>query len=121
VRLQVLGFVVATGITTAAGPATHGLLAERNKTTCSASPLCELEGFVILTCTNVAGGFEGANFDKVVKLDNGMIFEFREYHYHYAYHPEAVVLARPVIYQGKSVTLHKLLIDDEVYDVFRIR
>ncbi len=59
----------------------------------------------------------------MVKLDNGMIFEFHTYSYFYSYHPDVVVFAKTDEYGGKSVTLYKLVLEDEddVFDVTRIR
>ena len=83
----------------------------------------ELEGYTVVACTHATGTLEGADFDKLVRLDNGMIFEFQTYSYFYAYHPAVVVFADSVQYQGKSVTIYKLVIgdEDEVFDVRRIR
>jgi hypothetical protein len=83
----------------------------------------ELEGYTVIACTHATGELEGADFDKLVKLDNGMIFEFQTYSYFYAYHPAVVVFADSVLYQNKSVTLYKLVIgdEDEIFDVRRIR
>jgi hypothetical protein len=41
----------------------------------------ELVGYTIADCTHVSGELEGVDFDKLVKLDNGMIFEFHDYSY----------------------------------------
>jgi hypothetical protein len=83
----------------------------------------ELLGYTVVACTHASGELEGADFDKVVKLDNGMVFEFQSYSYFYAYRPAVVVFAKTVEYQGKTLTLHKLLIgdEDEVFDVIRIQ
>ncbi len=88
-----------------------------------ASNFSELVGYTVVACTNATGELEGADFDKLVKLDNGMIFEFHTYSYFYAYHPDVVIFSRTVQYQGKSVTLYKLVIEDEdeVFDVTRAR
>jgi hypothetical protein len=82
-----------------------------------------LVGYTVIACTHATGELEGADYDKLVKLDNGMIFEFNTYSYFYAYRPDVVVFAKTVQYQGKSVTLHKLLIgdEDEVFDATRVR
>jgi hypothetical protein len=93
-------------------------------TAIDASRFHELVGYTVLTCTNAAGEVEGADFDKLIKLDNGMVFEFETYDYFYAYHPDVVVFAKTVqTSQGKSVTLYKLVIEDEdeVFDVHRVR
>jgi hypothetical protein len=88
-----------------------------------ASQFNELMGYTVVACTNATGELEGADFDKIVKLDDGMIFEFRTYSYFYAYHPDVVVFAKTVEHGGKSVTLYALVIEDEdeVFDVIRIR
>ena len=99
---------------------THGLPTGK-RSMCEASDLCEVVGYVVLACSNVVGEFEGAEFGKSVSLDNGMIFTFDEYKYSYSYHPDAVVLARNAMYQGKQLTVYKLVIDDETYEVTRVR
>jgi hypothetical protein len=88
-----------------------------------AGELHELLGYTVVSCTNASGEVEGADFDKPIKLANGMLFEFETYSYFYAYSPDVVVFAKTVEYQGKSVTLYKLLIgdEDELFDVRRIR
>jgi len=49
----------------------------------SASELGGLVGYTVVASTNASGELEGADYDKVVKLDNGMIFEFQTYDYFY--------------------------------------
>jgi len=88
---------------------------------CDASDLSEIVGYTATASSNVTGEFEGADFDKPVKLDNGMIFEFTEYHYSYSYRPDVIVFAQSVTYEGRSMTLYKLFIDDELYDATRVR
>jgi hypothetical protein len=94
--------------------------------------LADLVGYTVLAATNVKGSFEGADYDKLVGLDNGWIFEFKTYHYHYAYHPVAIVFAKRTTAQElralglKSVPedgiiTYKLIIEDEVYDVSRVK
>jgi hypothetical protein len=88
-----------------------------------ASQFDELVGYTVVACTHAAGELEGADFDKLIKLDNGMIFEFQTYSYFYAYRPDVVIFSKAAQYQGKSVTLYKLIIEDEddVFDVTRVR
>jgi len=91
-----------------------------------------LVGFIIVATTNVRGDFEGADFDKPVALDNGMIFEFSTYSYTYSYRPSAVVMARIFTIDEmrrfgmnppptRPITIYKLIINDEIYDVQRVR
>ena len=96
-------------------------VASVKRLTCDASDLCESVGYVIVTCSNVVGDFEGADFGKSVSLDNGMIFTFNEYKYTYSYRPDAVVLAHNVTFQGTQHVVYKLLIEDETYEVTRVR
>ncbi len=88
---------------------------------CDASDLSEIVGYTAVTSTNVVGEFEGADYDKPVKLDNGMIFEFTEYNYSYSYRPDVIIFARSATIQDRQVNLYKLLIADELYDVIRVR
>ena len=81
--------------------------------------LGEMVGWTVAVDTNIQGEFEGPDFDKVVKLDNGWIIEFEDYDYFYEYHPEIVIFTT----QFKGVTLYRAVIDggDDVYDIRRIR
>ena len=99
------------------------LLSAPRASAVDASTFNELLGYTVAACTNAAGELEGADFDKLVKLDNGMIFEFHTYDYFYAYRPEVVVLTKTVHLDTKTVTLYKLIIgdEDEVFDVSRVR
>jgi hypothetical protein len=97
-----------------------------------AEDLAEFVGFTIIDASHVDGEFEGADFDKTVRLENGMIFEFLEYNYSYSYRPVAIVLAmhlsieeqrklNPKRTPTRPLTLYYLLIEDEKYSVMRIR
>jgi|SRR5262245_5770644 len=97
------------------------LLAGHRNASCEASDLCDLVGYMIFDCSNVVGEFEGADFGKTVSLDNGMIFEFQEYNYTYSYRPDAIVFALRTTLQGRQVTLYRLLIEDEMYEVTRVK
>lgn len=83
-----------------------------------ADDLTELVGYTIIASSSVVGNFEGADYDELVELDNGMIFRFREYNYSYSYRPTAIVFAYAY---SDSIILYKLVIDDELYDVDRVR
>jgi len=74
-----------------------------------------------LEVTNASGEFEGADYEKLIKLDNGMIFQFNEYNYSYSYRPDVAVLAKKVTFGGKSLIIWKLIIEDEIYDVVRVK
>jgi hypothetical protein len=106
------------------------LLGVRSVAAIDADDLDELLGYTMVAYSYVSGDFEGADFDKVVKLDNGMVFEFMEYSYAYAYHPSVAVFADEVTVEeartyGQELTvplvLYKLVIDDDIYDATRLR
>jgi hypothetical protein len=81
----------------------------------------KLVGYTVIEITNVVGDFEGADFDKVVILDNGMVFTFNEYNYSYSYRPDVVVLAKRITMGKDSALMWKLIIEDELYDVTRVK
>jgi len=83
-----------------------------------ADDLTDLVGYTIIASSYIADTFHGANYGKVVGLANGMVFEFREYKYSYSYRPTVIVFAFPY---SESIVLYKLIIDDEIYDVERVR
>lgn len=76
---------------------------------------CEERACSLVAETHVKDSFEGS--DKPIVLDNGMIFEASNYHYHYAYRPEATVL----VTRFRGVALYRIIIDDEIYDCHRLR
>lgn len=97
-----------------------------------AGDLSRYVGYYILETTNVSGDFEGADYDKPVKLDNGMIFEFQDYSYSYSYWPEVIILVKvwpehicdSLVRQGFAkweCASYALIIEDEVYDVTRVK
>jgi hypothetical protein len=94
-------------------PATHR--------SCDATDLEEIVGYTAVASSNVSGEFEGADFNKPVRLDNGMLFEFHEYNYSYSYRPDVIVFGKSAEYGGRSFTVYKLLIEDELYDATRVR
>ena len=59
--------------------------------------------------TNISDEFEGCDYDKVYRLDNGLIFQCSTYSYSYSYRPEVKIL----IIDGRSPVV---FIDGEEYD-----
>ena len=56
----------------------------------------------------VSSEFDGCDYGKFISFDNGLIFECRTYHYHYAYRPSVLIT-----FIGGS---YSVAIDDEKYD-----
>ena len=50
-----------------------------------------------------------------------MVFEINTYNYTYSYRPDVLVFAQQYEYQGNKHVGYVLLIEDELYDVTRIK
>ena len=79
----------------------------------STDELSKVVGYTVLAVTHARGSFDGADYDKAIALDNGWVFEFREYGYSYAFRPEVVIFVKGSQY--------KLLINGQVYDAVAFR
>lgn len=82
-----------------------------------ASDFSELEGWTVAVVTNVRDEFEGCDFDKRIRFDNGWTLTCSGYSYSYAYHPDAVIFTKAYPFKGKNYWMLKALIDDEFYDM----
>ena len=82
-----------------------------------ASDFSELEGWTVAAVTNVRGDFEGCDFDKRIRFENGWTLTCSGYSYSYAYHPDAVIFAKTMEFRGRNYWMVKVLIDDEFYDM----
>jgi hypothetical protein len=58
--------------------------------------------------TNISGDFNGCEFGKIYKFDNGLTFECSEYNYSYSYRPDVKI----VLFDGG----YEVFIDDEEHD-----
>jgi hypothetical protein len=79
--------------------------------------LSKLEGYTVVAVTQVDGEFKGCDWDRPIKLQNGMTLKCRTYSYSYSYAPEAAVFAKSFQHQGKSFAQIRLLVEGEVYDM----
>lgn len=73
----------------------------------------DLEGYTVTTVTHVEGEFEGCEYDKKIKFQNGWVLTCQTYNYHYAYSPSAAILTKDV---GQGYVI-KMIIDDDIYDM----
>lgn len=62
-------------------------------------------------------GFEGCEHDRVIIFTDGTAVTCRTYSYTYSYRPTAVILGQQVTYQGKQLTLLKMVVGDTAYDI----
>lgn len=63
------------------------VLIDRNKVSASIEP-----GRIIKTA--VAGTFEGCDYDRMIELENGLLFKCSTYRYQYAYRPTVRIVLR---------------------------
>lgn len=82
--------------------------------------LCDVEGYTLIECTSIDGEFEGEDGD-VIKLDNGNVFELNSYAYNYAYSPDAFLFGRLYEHDGIEYVFYKLIVEEEVYDVTKLK
>ena len=52
--------------------------------------------------TYVSGDFEGCDYDKLIPLENGLIFKCRSYRYKYAYRPKVIIVGDYVTIDGEK-------------------
>jgi hypothetical protein len=83
--------------------------------------LRRLEGWTIISVTQVDGEFEGCDFDRVIKLMDGSALRCSTYSYTYSYSPDAIVFAKKASLEGGSFLMVKVLIEGELYDMAPIR
>lgn len=89
------------------------LMASQSVFAIDADDFDELEGYTVSAVTKVDGNFEGCEYDRKIKLQNGWVLTCKNYNYHYAYSPTVAVLTQDV---GSGFVI-KAVIDDEIYDM----
>ncbi|HEX7687940.1 MAG TPA: hypothetical protein VF453_09545 [Burkholderiaceae bacterium] len=62
-------------------------------------------------------GFEGCEYDRVIVFTDGTAVTCRSYGYKYAYRPKAVILGQQMAFQGRAVTILKMVVQGTAYDV----
>jgi hypothetical protein len=62
-------------------------------------------------------GFEGCDYDRVIVFTDGTGVSCRGYGYKYAYRPKAIILGQQLNYQGRQVTMLKMIVQGTAYDV----
>lgn len=82
-----------------------------------ASDFDDLVGWTVAASTQVRGDFEGCDFDKKIRFDNGWVLTCSEYSYSYSYRPSAVIFVKSFSLKGRTYWMVKVLIDDEFYEM----
>ncbi len=61
--------------------------------------------------------FEGCNYNRVIYFRDGTTVTCNSYGYQYAYAPTAIILGKSILYKGKKITLFKMIVEDEEYNI----
>jgi hypothetical protein len=67
----------------------------------------------------VEGAFKGCKNGRVIIFTDNTVLTCAEYGYQYAYRPSAVILAKAMDYQGRTVYDIKMMVEDDIYDMRR--
>jgi len=62
-------------------------------------------------------GFEGCEHGRIIYFMDGTTVTCNCYGYQYAYMPTAIILGRSINYKGKSITVYKMIVEDDEYDI----
>ncbi len=79
--------------------------------------LSRVQGYTVISVTQVDGEFDGCDIDKVIRFLDGTRLRCSSYGYTYAYMPDAVIFAKQLSLQGKSFAAIKVLIEGELFDM----
>jgi hypothetical protein len=63
-------------------------------------------------------GFEGCDYDRKIIFRDGTVVTCNSYGYQYAYAPTAIILGRSIDYKGKNLTMYKMIVEGEEYDLY---
>lgn len=77
--------------------------------------LREVEGWTIISVTQVDGKFLGCDYDRVIKFQDGTSYKCAGYGYEVEYEPDAVIFGKSMKFQGKNFVDFKALIEGEFY------
>lgn len=61
--------------------------------------------------------YEGCDYDRVIYFTDGTSAICSSYGYQYAYLPTAIILGKSSKYQGKDITMYKMIVDGDEYDI----
>ena len=62
-------------------------------------------------------GFEGCDHGRIIYFMDGSSVTCNSYGYQYAYMPTAIILGRSINYKGKSISIYKMIVEDDEYDI----
>ena len=62
--------------------------------------------------------FEGCEHGRIIFFRDGTSVTCNSYGYQYAYAPTAIILGKFVTYKGKNLTMLKMIVESEEYDLY---
>lgn len=80
----------------------------------------ELVGYTLIDKKTIEDDFEGCDFDKKIVFIDGTYYECATYSYTYSFMPTAYIYAKKLTYKGKQYADIKMVVDDEVYEMYPI-
>lgn len=63
------------------------------------------------------GSFKGCKHGRKIVFTDNRVLTCAQYGYQYAHRPTAIILAKPITYQGKTFYDFKMIVEDEIYDM----
>jgi hypothetical protein len=85
-----------------------------------ASDFAGLEGWSVAAVTRVNDRFEGCEFDRKVRFENGWVLTCSTYAYDYTDKPGAVIFVKTTEYHNQPYWNVKVLIDDKFHEMLPI-
>lgn len=92
----------------------------------SENQLEQLSGWTIVGSKQISGyvkddgseesSFEGCEHGRVLLFSDGSGVRCQSYGYQYAYMPTAIILAKSITYEGKTLTMVKIIVKSQIYD-----
>jgi hypothetical protein len=61
--------------------------------------------------------FEGCDFDRKIRFDDGTTLTCSGYDYTYAYRPTALILMKSSEFQGRKTAQAVMIVEDDAYDM----
>ena len=61
--------------------------------------------------------FEGCVSGRIIYFTDGTTVTCSSYGYQYAYMPTAIILGKALTYQGKNITMYKMIVENDEYDI----
>ena len=80
----------------------------------------ELHGYTLIEEKTIEDDFEGCDFDKRIVFLDGTYYTCATYSYTYSFMPTAYIYARKLTYKGKEYADIKMVVDDEIYDMYPV-